>query len=260
MKKHAIFQYYLGYDGVGKQGKWFDSPDAPDWAQYSIEYFKQYAAKHDADYYFSTERTVNTENHFEHMRVCYDPLFEQYDKVLYVDVDVMPKNMEANIFDVDVVDLAGWPEWRHPDLDVQPNWHKIPASLTQRFADFGAQMVKPKTINAPVRIINTGVLLWSQQGRKKAREFDKPDKWFRHKNPVLDQSISHKVVGHSSNCLDQTYLNAMLNKFKIDVTELPIEWNRFPTKNENRACNFAHYVGPHRRNIPTIFEELSDEE
>ena len=256
MKKYAIFQYYLGFNGVGKNhGEWFASPSAPDWAQYSIKYFEQYAKNHDADYYFATEQTIDTENHFEHMRVCYDPLFEQYDKVLYVDVDVMPKNMGANIFEVDVVDVAGWPEWKHPDLAVSPNWRATPP-LIRRFADFGATMEQPKTVKAPIRIINTGVLLWSAQGRLKARDFDAPDKWFRHKNPALDRNINFKVVGHSTNCLDQTYLNAMLNKFKIDVTELPIEWNRFPTKNENRPCNFAHYVGPYRLNIPKIFKDI----
>jgi len=48
----------------------------------------------------------------------------------------------------------------------------------------------------------------------------------------------------------------MWNKNKFDVVELPIEWNRFPTKDENRPCNFAHYLQNYRFNIPTIFGEL----
>jgi hypothetical protein len=256
--KHAIFQYYLSYNGVGKPGHWFNDKEAPEWAQYSISYFREYARMHDVDYYFSTERTVEMdppENHFEHMRVCYDELFEQYDKVLYVDVDVVPKNMNANIFDLDVVDVAGWPEWKHPDLAVSPNW-KNTGPLNRRFADFGARMVKPKTGNCNIRIINSGVILWSAQGRIKARQFDTPDKWYCHNNPVLDRTLTNKEVGHSSMCLDQPYMNAMWNKFNFNVMELPIEWNRMPTTDENRPCNFAHYVGQYRLDIPTIFEDI----
>lgn len=256
--KNAIFQYYLSHNGVGKPNPHFDSAEAPDWAQYSISYFKKYAEKHDVDYYFSTERYVDAiENHFEQLRVCKDPLFDQYDKVLYLDVDVMPKNMEANIFDeIDVVDIAGWCEWRHPDLAVSVNYKSV-GVIQKRYADFGAPMVYSAKHPSDVRIMNTGVLLWSKEARLKAREnFVEPDEWFTHNNPALDPTLKSKDVGHSSHCLDQVYLNAMLNKFKFDVVELPIEWNRFPTKDENRPCNFAHYVGNYRFNIPKLFQKI----
>ncbi len=104
-------------------------------------------------------------------------------------------------------------------------------------------------------MINSGVVLWSHQARLKARDqFADHEKWFHHNNPLLTPGL--KNVGHSSFCLDQPFLNAMWNKSNFDVLELGIEWNRFPTHDENRNCNFAHYVGNHRLEIPNMFKEI----
>lgn len=258
--KNAIFQYYLQYEGgdtFRKQGMHYEADGVPEWAQYSIKYFTEYAKKHGVDYFYFTDKFVDaTSNYFESTRVYKDPFFDQYDKVLYLDVDVMPKNMEANIFDNDVVDIAGWSEWKHPDLAVPVTW-SASRPLIQRFADFGSSLVQSKTNPSKIRMINSGVVLWSKQARLKARaQFDDHEKWFSHKNALLDTTLDSRVVGHSSFCLDQPFFNAMWNKNKFDVLELPIEWNRFPTKDENRPCNFAHYLQNYRFNIPTIFGEL----
>jgi hypothetical protein len=250
--KNAIFQYFLNFNGVGKQGHHYPTEGIPDWAELSVHHFQEYANKHNADHFFLRDRFVNaTSNFFEVTRIFKDPIFDDYDTVLYLDVDVIPKNKNANIFEVPFGDVAGWPEHRHPDVAVSINWERTPA-IVQRFADFGAEAPTPKTVPASLRMINSGVMLWSREARLKARElFDDHEKWFHHKNALLDPKWTS--AGHSSHCLDQPYLNAMWSKFNFDVTELDIVWNRFPTKNENRPCNFAHYVGDYRFNIPKWF-------
>lgn len=253
--KNAIFQYFLNFNGVGKQGHHYPEEGIPDWALRSVNYFEKYAEKHGADHHFFRDRFINaTSNFFEVTRIYMDPIFDQYDKVLYLDVDVMPKNMDANVFDLDVVDIAGWPEWRHPDISVPVNWSAT-AALSQRFKDFGAPLLPAKTNSSGVRMINSGVMLWSRDARLKARElFVNHEEWFNHKNALLDPKWTS--AGHSSHCLDQPFMNAMWSKHNFDVMELGIEWNRFPTKDENRPCNFAHYVGDYRFNIPKQFPEL----
>ena len=256
--KHAIFQYFLSYNSVGKLKHYKNVQGIPLWAKRSVSYFRKYANIHGVDYFFFTDRFVGaTSNYFEILRTYKDPMFDKYDKVLYVDVDVIPKDMSGNIFDIDIVDIAGWPEWDHPDLLRKP---KTTASqtLASRYQHFGSKIVKPKTVQYNIRMINTGVLLWSLQARRKARsKFDDHEKWFHYKNTVLDNNLKASVVGHSSQCLDQPYLNAMWNKYNFDVKELDIVWNRFPTKNEGRHCNFAHYVGSDDRyRIPKLFPEL----
>tara|TARA_B000000609_G_scaffold91916_1_gene69768 strand:- start:4013 stop:4774 length:762 start_codon:yes stop_codon:yes gene_type:complete len=252
--KNVIFQFYVPFNGIGKNILKDHFPDKmPDWARYSTEYFKEYAKRHNADYYFFNERFVNsTSNFFEICRLYKDELFDNYDKLLYCDVDVMPKNMDTNVFDIDIVDVAGWSEWRHPDVIMPINW-SAGGGLAQRFADFGAPIVNSKN---GIRMINSGVMLWSKEARLKAREnFIDHEKYFHHKNALLDPIWTHH--GHSSHCLDQPFLNCNWNKLKFDVKELDIIWNRFPTKDENRECVFAHYVGEHRFNIPKMFKEMN---
>ena len=99
--KHAIFQYFLNYNGVGKCRHYKDETGIPEWGARSVNYFKKYAEIHNADYFFFTDRYVNaSSNYFEILRLYKDPLFDKYDKVLYTDIDVMPKNMSANIFNI----------------------------------------------------------------------------------------------------------------------------------------------------------------
>ena len=252
--KNAIFQYYLDFNGVGKQGHHYTNGGPPDWALKSVEYFKRYAEMWDGDYYFMGDRFVeSTSDFFEVTRIFKDTMFDQYDKVLYCDVDVIPKEMTHSIFaELGDADVAGWPEHRQPDFIVDINWSAT-AALQQRFADFGSKLVPAESHNQGIRMVNSGVMVWSREARLKARElFDDHEKWFNHKNALLDQKWVS--AGHSSHCLDQPYMNAMWNKFNFDVKELKRVWNRFPTQNENTPCYFAHYVGDHRFKICERFQ------
>jgi lipopolysaccharide biosynthesis glycosyltransferase len=253
--KNAIFQYFLPANGVGKLKHYKNETGIPEWGQYSVAHFAKYAESNNADHHFFTESFVNaTSNYFEVCRVFLDPMFDQYDKVLYTDIDVMPKDISQNVFDIDVKDIAGWPEFKHREMTADPKW-RASTSLKNRYKHFGSELVKPKTVKNDIRMINTGVVLWSKEARLKAREmFDDYEKWFHYKNKLLDSSV--RDGGHSSHCLDQPYLNAMWTKYDFDVLEIDMKWNRFPMKDENYPCVFAHYVNDSRFNIPSTYEDL----
>jgi len=251
--KNVVFQYYLDFNGVGKQGHHYTNGGVPEWAQVSVDKFKQYAERHGADYHFMEDRFVNSKsNFFEVTRLWKDPIFDQYDKLLYCDVDVIPKDIEGNIFNIlGEHDFAGWPEQRMYDFIVNINWNET-QSLRDRFNDFGSRLVK-STQHPGIRMMNSGVMVWSREARLKARElFDDHEKWFHHKNALLDSRWT--TAGHSSHCLDQPYINAMVTKYDFKILEMDRVWNRFPTGKEDTPCYFAHYVGDHRFQIPRMFK------
>jgi len=252
--KNAIIQYYLDYNGVGKQEHHYSNGGPPEWARYSVGAFKEYADRHGADHHFYQDRFVNAKsNFFECLRVYLDPSLDEYDKILYVDVDVMPKNMASNIFHVNVMDIAGVAEFPYTEYAVPVNWNRS-GPLKSRFEHFGARLEPSTSTQAPFRMINSGVVLWSREARLKARElFIDHEEWFNYKNAWLDNSL--KGVGHSSHCLDQPFLNAMWSRFEFDVLELGKVWNRFPTRDENSDCVFAHYVQDYRFKIPELFKD-----
>ena len=250
---NCIIQYYVPFNGVGKDILKEHFPtEIPEWVKCSRDSFQHYADTHKCEHHFYTDKFVNSSsNFFEALRVYLDPQLDAYDKILYVDCDVLVKNYKnnANIFDLDVIDVAGVPEARHPAYKVPVNWGSG-GPLSKRYAHFDTHMPKARTVSG-MRMINSGVVLWSKQARIKARElFVDHEKWFQFKNPILDPDV--KGWGHSSHCLDQPFLNCMWTKHNFDVMELPMEWNRFPTHDENYPCNFAHYVQNERFRMPEI--------
>ena len=261
MSKNLVFQYHLPANGVGKLPHYENEEGIPDWAIRSNEYFQRYAETHGADYLLGTERTVDCDsNYFEICRVFLDPAFDQYDQVLYVDLDVMPKNMDANIFALEGnYHIRGWSEKKLPWMTGNPKW-PISEPLVQRFNKFGAPIIRTK--EGHLRMVNTGVLVWSLEARIRARAlFEHPQRWFSYNNTLLDDRLNPQAVGHSSHCLDQPYLNAMFNRSKFKVDLLHHRWNRFPAVDENHECNFAHYVGKGgKKVILDIFPELDDEQ
>jgi len=249
--KYAIYQYYV--PNKVDIHELYLNERLPEWVHTSINHFRKYAKEVGADYYFYTDTYCKEFEQFDGLyffeatRVYKDPQFDKYDKVLYVDVDVIPKR-PVNIFDIDVVDVAGAPERCFEEHILEITWCFEPAATTipQIRNQLGVPYAKAKTVDLP-RNINSGVLLWSKQGRLKARDlFDSP---IDHVNKIMSTGISLVDV----DIADQGFYNTMFEKYNIDVLELGMEWNRFPTKNDSFPCNFAHYVGRFKNFIPQLY-------
>lgn len=259
--KNAIIQFYHPFNGVGKDILKKHYPDEiPKWVEVSVNSVAEYAQHHGNidSYCYASKFVQSSSNFFDKLRVYLDPSLDQYDQVLYLDCDVLVKDIRQNIFDKltrdNYFDVAGVAEFPHHEYSVPVNWN-VSKPLEDRFRHFGSRMVKATSNNGPYRMINSGVLLWSKEARLKARkQFLSHEEWFNYNNALLDSSL--KNVGHSSHCLDQPFLNAMFNKFNFNVLELKTEWNRFPTKDEDVYCVFAHYVQDHRFRMPEIWEKL----
>lgn len=240
--KNVIFQYYLPFENnttasFSQRKKYYSGKNMPQWAEISKQKFSEYAKHWDADYVFSDKKTVDgISNYFEVARIFQDTMFDQYDKLLFCDLDVVPVDFSENIFDLPVVDVAGWHETDHLDFCQKINWHKQDKELEQKYKRFGTSLVKSN--NKQSRMINAGVVLWSKNARQRARQlFDDHNAWYADQKQGIRYS------------LDQPYINAMFNKHQFDVLELDRKWNRFPTKDDNTGCNFAHYVGHHKDKI-----------
>ena len=257
--KNAIIQLYIPFNGVGKDILKSHYPkELPDWVECSVESVQRYANNlYNVGTHFYREKFVkSSSNFFDKLRVYLDPSLDEYDQILYLDCDILVKNKFKNIFEEikRPYDVAAVPEFPHDIYAVPVNWNRSPP-LESRFANFKAPMVKPKSIKADYRMFNSGVMLWSKEGRIKARQnFIDHELWFNYKNPLLDSSL--KNVGHSSHCLDQPFFNAMFNRFEFRAEELGIYWNRFPCKEESTPCGFAHYVQDYRFKMPSIWNKI----
>jgi hypothetical protein len=242
---NLIYQYYIG-------------DEVPQFAKISRFTLSEYADKYGHEYLFSTTQYLPEETHdnwkmgakfFDIIRVYMDPYFDQYDQVLFADVDVIASLSAPDIFEYRPKHIAGWTEQKHPNGIAGPGYPKGSDKYQQiesAFKEFDAPMVESVSPHAYTRILNSGVLLFSKEARILAREkFDDWRKWYNRKyRPWIT--------------LDQLYLSAMFNKYGFDVKELSNEWNITPSwfpANSDLNGWFYHFSGDSKKDIPKFFSD-----
>jgi hypothetical protein len=218
-------------------------------AQISKTSFEKYAEHVGADHFYSDER-VFTKGHgcsqsimFECLRVIYDPMFDQYDNVLFVDTDIVV-NTEENIFDIFEGDVMGVLE---TDIITDHGggyggWDSKPEVFDEYYRKYLANdcpIVPALPPNRPSKltVLNTGVVMWSREARLRAREvFDDWQDWC-YGEPKVHVSVSN----------DQPFISAQLMKHDFDLQTIDQTWNDSPHyKPYNKffdVAKFCHYTG-----------------
>lgn len=221
-------------------------------ADLSAESFRIYADKIGAQHHYSTKQ-VFTAGHtgstvllFECLRMVYDTLYDEYDKVLFVDTDIIC-NTEENIFDVveDGIDVTGVFE-----SDIQTSkgggyntWdynEEVYTQLKEKYKRNNIPIVptKPPNRTSNVTTFNTGVLVWTKEARLKARECF--DSWLDY----MKDGEEHGDPFWLNN--DQPFISGQLMKHGFKVKSIDQKWNDTPTHwSDDRGydMNFLHYTG-----------------
>ena len=241
--RNLIYQYFLPYKGADT--RYNDSGKVlPKWAELGIASCKYYANKIDTEYMLYDKPYMNASiNAFESLRIIFDESFDQYDKILLLDVDMLI-NTDENIFDQEIEDIAMVHEYgvtkRTPlpeasfDADWWNNYFYNPSqgivSYAWRFYDPTFKLKKSKLYpKEPFLQLNGGLQLWSKEGRLKARAT------FDRKGHDHFRSITNKT--------ETPYLNMMFNVYNFNVTELPIDWNKlnWQWKGDGDFGKITHY-------------------
>lgn len=254
MSKNAIFQYMVINPNVDKRGDigtYKRSDLYLKVADISRKSFEIYADMIGADHIYSDKQVTTTQTDdstgilYECLRVIYDPMFDQYDNVLFLDTDIVC-NTEENIFDIfegDVMGVlesdirtehgGGYAAWDDPDKSVYDSYvrkmlaHNVPV----------VPALPPENLPSKITIMNTGVVCWSKEARLKAREvFDDWYEWFTT-GPQEHVSVMN----------DQPFISGQLFKHDFDVQTIDQSWNDSPHyKTEERfleKAKFCHYTG-----------------
>ena len=256
--KNIIFQYMITNEETNKRGRVPQYPQGTraelyrKTADLSAESFRIYADKIGAQHHYSTKQ-VFTAGHtgstvllFECLRMVYDTLYDEYDKVLFVDTDIIC-NTEENIFDVveDGVDVTGVFE-----SDIQTSkgggyntWdynEEVYTQLKEKYKRNNIPIVPTKPPNriSNVTTFNTGVLVWTKEARLKARECF--DSWLDY----MKDGEEHGDPFWLNN--DQPFISGQLMKHGFKVKSIDQKWNDTPTHwadDRGYDMNFLHYTG-----------------
>lgn len=251
--ENLIFQYIILSDTVDGRGEIEGRKRTEvyqEMADISRRSFEIYAEKIGSDYLFSTEQVV-TKGHdnptsylFECLRVIYDESFDKYDKVLFLDTDIVCNTFE-NIFEESDAEVFGVYESDiRTDRDGGYNtWDydsKTYNNYCRKFNYHNCPIVPVLPPNHPSRItiFNTGVLVWTREARIKARKcFDDWKSWL-YDTPEMHMSIVN----------DQPFISSQLIKHDFDIESIDQKWNDTPThyndvEGKGLQSNFLHYTG-----------------
>lgn len=219
----------------------------PKFALISKYAFEQYAEKHGAEYIFndklSFESNLKTASYYQRYQLFLDESFDEYDDILYVDSDVYPHNMDANIFDIETTGIACMPERDEP----RKNWYpgiihrKDKRDLIDKFwAHYG--VVPEKFEDGQYRWYNTGVLLLSKEMRKKMREQFTP---FEEAPENISKDINY----------DEAWFGVNITLTELPVTILDPTWNWTGKIKEGIVpddAKFLHFSGGTLKKIMEI--------
>lgn len=269
MSKNIIFQYLVVNDQVDKRGPINGrrrSDLYKEMATISRESFEIYAEEIGCDYMYSDER-VFTEGHscttsvmYECLRVIYDPYFDQFDKVLFADTDIVV-NTKENIFEVSDAEVygvlesdirtdkkGGYNTWDYKEETYKKYEEKFKMHDCPIVPSFGIG----HSFDSKITILNTGVVVWTKEARLKARKlFDDWKPWAYPKMLGEDAKVHPIFILN-----DQPFISAQLMKHDFDLESIDQKWNDTPTHYKDPQkmidegkCYFLHYTGGDQKAI-----------
>lgn len=209
LMKTIIYQYWSGI--------------RPEYSYASEELFRNYAKAVGADYLFADDvypiRAMH-KRYFGALRPILDPSFHEYDAVLFVDMDVIPR--AAPVDDI-FADLSGHimlaEESKQPELrqDMKGNINGRNDRRWARISEVVWRSHVARDVASRPKVFNSGVVLYSQEGLRVLN---------RILPSVLSYQISMRLAGLPRFYrLDQNYLNTFIGKKEVDFVPLDGRWN-----------------------------------
>ena len=208
MKKNVIFT--IGINGYDKLP--------------TINAMQKYANFCDADFFILKNPTINYAN-FYFEKFFFINLLEKYERVLYLDADVLITPSAKNIFEL------------YNDLDTFYAYNETDNTETMDRDPY----VSPILPYVPY---------WPIDEKSKRTYFNAGI--FLVSNKLKEHFVDYKNIPPIQNILsfgDQTYLNYLVFKNNINFVSLDYSFNRMhlgmkDESNERYKSNFIHYAGP----------------
>lgn len=183
---------------------------------------EEYAKQIGAEYRFDKNptfisRLTSCASHMSALRPVFDEDFHTYDHVMYIDCDIFPiDNINQNIFDNDIGEMAVCEEPHQPKMRKDLGRQNIEEQWANRVKMlYGKDM--PRNNEGLLKVFNSGLVIYSKDGMKKAKETFVPMQQFINDfRPHFDRPLYYR---------DQAYIHAMLDVGHMDWRQLDYKWN-----------------------------------
>jgi hypothetical protein len=217
-KKNLIYQYWLGKPGEA--------------VKYGVENMKNYADRIGAEYIFKTDpywaqMYCDIPTYYNAFEPIWAERFEEYDNILFADTDVFSVDcLKESIFDQKIGDIGICRE-EHKEITRgrgEGIFNNKTDKLWNSYLKTKYKVDMPLNDNGDMKIFNTGVVMYSPEGREKAR------KGFVPFQEYIDYMRGTSLPRFYQ--IDQNYLHAMMFIADMDITEMDHGWN-----------TYIHYAG-----------------
>jgi len=199
----------------------FWTGNVPFYARESSKAIQAYAEMVGAEYRFDDNpKKLNVPNaeYLNCFRPILDESFHKYEKVLFLDMDIFPREgITENIFDLTVNGIGICEEPQQPDLRESASG-AINSKADNRWAELLKKhwgIEHPRDAKGRCRVFNSGVVMYTQEAMKSAR-----NKFIDFNEYTAAMSGMHRFYA-----LDQNYLCANLFGNKVNWTVMPTDWN-----------------------------------
>lgn len=203
--------------------QYWNGGELPPGAQAGNDNMRAYAERVGAQYRMDRDGNFMGAHsrYFDLLRPVYDDWFDQFDRVLFVDLDVFAVDgLTESIFgepcaDIGMCEEPGMPEYRDGrKKHINGASDRVWATLVRGAWDSDI----PRDSKGRVRVFNSGVVMFTREGIRAARESFVPV------TDYVDSINTVRLSGFYG--IDQNYMDAMVHRSPIDFTELSPEWNR----------------------------------
>lgn len=191
----------------------------------SSKSMEEYAHRIGCDYLFEIDPPYLHENGYKAYYGAVNPVFREsfheYDNVLFTDADVFAvDDLQENPFDGFEGDIAMAQEIFEPRLQIVENriFGKKEFENWGNCVESKFNITLPRNRHNLLKVFNSGVVLYSQRGMKKAQTT------FISFNEYINTIISDGKVKNFF-AADQHYIHTSMLKAKLEFRELDYGWN-----------------------------------
>ncbi len=193
---------------------------------------KEYADRIGCEYLFEENPRFVTHlghysPHYGQFKVIYDAKFEEYDNIMFADTDVFPvEGLSENIFDHFNSHIGICEETYQPQARLTSS-SEINSRMDNKWCDLiqsHYKLTMPRTPAGLPRVFNSGMVLYSKEGRKLAKETFRP--FLEYTSLVVNNGLPNFYTA------DQNYIHAMMHSEPLKYQVMSGDWN-----------SFVHYIG-----------------
>lgn len=206
---------------------------------------RQYAKKCHADYHVYTPDTSLYPSIQFYKLKKFEELAEEYDEILYLDLDVIPKT-DVNMFEafdtntICVYNVEGVYKGKKVKYELEDdNIHPMNVWVKCTIKN---SMLLLDDVSGTDHLANTGVLLGNRESIKKLSWIERLESTYKIYHEALEDNIYPEEIHKRWHPNNEAFFSYVIEKYNVPMTDIGIQWNFILDSNVKEYSAGAHFI------------------